>query len=50
MSAPWLRALPFSQNTNVGGKEEPGLFRGTDMKIDVSATRESSAAQSLLKW
>jgi len=39
MSAPRLRASRFSQNPDVGGKEEPGLVRDADMKIDVGATR-----------
>jgi len=32
--------LPFSQNTDVGGKEERGMVRSADMKIAVGATRE----------
>lgn len=37
---PRLRASSFSQNTDVRGMEEPGLFNAADMKTDVGATRE----------
>ncbi|HUY13116.1 MAG TPA: hypothetical protein VMX16_05705 [Terriglobia bacterium] len=41
MAAPRLRASPFSQDTDVGGREKPGLLSVADMKIDVGATREA---------
>ena len=39
MSAPWLQTAASSQNTDVSGKEDPGLLRGAEMKTNVGATR-----------